>query len=84
MLSKNNTLISCKVSKDVYEFIKSFSDKYGVSISVFVQDCITQNILNIDKECRNSENYSTPDVFYKKYSSFLKSSYDERKKKVRF
>lgn len=84
MLSKNNKMISCKVSKDIFEFIKTFSDKYGVSISVFVQDCITQNILNIDKECQDSTKYCTPGVFYQKYSSFLKSSYDERKKKVRF
>lgn len=84
MLSSKNKMISCKVSKDIYEFIKTFSDKYGVSVSVFVQDCITQNILNIDNECRDLEKYSSPDVFYKKYSTFLNSSYDERKKKVRF
>lgn len=83
MLSSKNKMISCKVSKDIYEYIKTFSDKYGVSVSVFVQDSITQNILNIDKECR-SLNYSSPDIFYKKYSAFLNSSYDERKKKVRF
>lgn len=80
MLSKNNKLISCKVSNDIYTFINTFSKKYGVSMSVFVQDCITQNILNIDKEC-NSDKYNTPEEFYKKYSYFLNQSYDERKKR---
>lgn len=78
MLSKNNKIISCKVSNDVYKYINTFSIKYGVSMSVFIQDCITQNILNIDK-ASNSDKYNTPEEFYKKYSYFLKQSYDERK-----
>ena len=79
MLSKNNKMINVKVSKDTFDFIKTFSRKYGTSISSFCQDCITQYILFHDKESRK-EKYCSSDFYYKKLSNFINRTYDERRK----
>lgn len=80
-LSKNNKMINVKVSKDTYDFIKTFADKYKCSVSSFCQDCITQAILTHDKRA-NDVRYSgsSPDVYYKQLAWFINATYDERRK----
>lgn len=77
MLSKNNRMINVKVDIDTYNFIKTFSKKYNVSVSSFCQDCVTQYILFHDKECQKAK---TPDSYYKKLAYFINESYDSRRK----
>lgn len=81
MLSSKNKMINVKVSKDTFDFIKTLSKKYKVSVSAFCQDCITQSIIYHDK-CAHDVKYSgsSPDVYYKKLSFFINKTYDERRK----
>lgn len=69
-------MINVKVSKDTFNFIKTFSKKYNVSVSSFCQDCITQYILFHDKQCKKTD----PDSYYKKLGKFINITYDERRK----
>lgn len=81
MLSKNNKMINIKVSKDTYNFIKTLSKKYGVSMSSFCQDCITQSIILHDKKANDvTLSGASPDVYYKKLAWFINQTYDVRRK----
>lgn len=73
MVSNRNKNITIKVSKDTYNFLKTFSDKYKVSVSSFCQDCITQSILFHDKNAGDN-----PDSYFRKLSKFINLTYDER------
>lgn len=81
MLSKNNKMLNIKVSNDTYNFINTFSKKYGVSISSFCQDCVTKAIIEHDEIAHNpAKNGSSPDVYYRKLAWFITETYDERRK----
>ena len=80
MVSRKNKTITIKVSRDAFDFITTLSKKYGVSISSFCQDCITQSILLHDKKSREV-NVSSPDVYYKQLAFFINETYDDRRKK---
>lgn len=81
MLSKNNKMLNIKVSKDTFNFIQTLSKKYGVSMSSFCQDCITQSILLHDKKANDATlSGCSPDVYYKKLALFINETYDERRK----
>ena len=75
-------MINVKVSRDTYNFIKTLSKKYNVSVSAFCQDCITQSIIYHDKIANDSSlsGCSTADVYYKKLTFFINETYDSRRK----
>lgn len=75
-------MIQVKVSKDSYDFIKTLSKKYNVSISSFCQDCIVQSILIHDRNAHDVKySGSSPDVYYKKLASFIRETYNENYKR---
>lgn len=74
MISKKNRHLYIKVSEDVYKFIETLSKKYGVSISNFGEDAIVHHIMELDKRAESNE-CSSPDAFYKKYSLFVNQTY---------
>lgn len=76
-LSNNNKAITIKVSKNTFNFIKTFSEKYNCSVSSFCQDCITQAILYHDSE---SEKRDNPSDYYRQLAWFINSTYDNRRK----
>ena len=76
-LSSKNKMINVKVSKNTYEFIKTFSEKYNCSVSSFCQDCITQAILFHDSESLKRDN---PTDYYQQLAWFINSTYDYRRK----
>lgn len=81
MLSSKNKNITVKVDIDTYDFIKTFADKYNVSIASFCQDCITQTILLHDKKAHDTKlNGKSPDVYYRQLAWFINETYDERRK----
>lgn len=80
-LSNKNKMINVKVSKDTFDFIKTFADKYKCSVSSFCQDCITQAILTHDKAAHDpKQNGKSPDVYYKQLAWFINATYDQRRK----
>lgn len=65
-ISKKNKMIQVKVSKSSYEFLKTFSDMFDVSISNFCEDSIVKQILEIGK---------MKDEDIKKLGLFIKQTY---------
>ena len=74
MISKKNRHLYIKVSEDTYNFIDTLCKKYGVSISNFGEDAIVSHILELDRRSQ-SEECSSPDLFYKKYATFVNQIY---------
>lgn len=83
MLSKNKRMINVQVSKDVYDYITTFSKLYNVSISSFCSDCITQYIL-IHNDKSIKENPDNPDMYFRKLANFIRLSYNEKRKNKRY
>lgn len=80
-VSKNNCLITVKISKNTKDFIDTFCKKYNCSASSFAQYCITQRILTMDlyaeslqKEGKNASEY------YYQMARYINHSYDNRRK----
>lgn len=83
MLSKNKRMINVQVSKDVYDYITTFSKLYNVSISSFCSDCISQYILVHNKNSIK-ENPDNPDMYFKKLANFIRFTYNEKRKNKRY
>lgn len=49
MISRDNKMIQVKVSKLTYNYLKKYSDLFGISISSYCNDAIVSRIIQSDK-----------------------------------
>ena len=77
-VSKNNKLVTIKLSKDSYEYVSLFSKRFGCSVSSFIQDCVVDRILTLDSNALHSGN---PTLYYQNLANKIKNIYDDRRKK---
>lgn len=60
MISENNKLIQVKISKLAYNFIKKYSEMFGVSISRFCEMAINDKICKIGEIRGDIDAYGEP------------------------
>ena len=77
-VSKNNKLVTIKLSKASFEYVSLFSKRFGCSVSSFIQDCVVDRILDLDNKAIHSEN---PTLYYQSLANKIKNIYDDRRKK---
>lgn len=77
-VSKNNKLVTIKLSKDSFDYVTLFSKRFGCSISSFIQDCVVDRILDLDSKAIHSED---PSLYYQNLANKIKYIYDDRRKK---
>ena len=70
MLNNQNKQVTSKLSLVTFEYVKTYCNTFGVSISSFIQYCVDSNLLVM-----NDDDYE----FKKGLSEYIKEKYDGRR-----